>query len=794
MHLYPDDILTKLDFDNITNTLAGFCKGDLARKRCHSMKFFTQKDRVDRLLEEVDECQMAIVQKSNLPLFEYFDISDDLFLLKKENYVLEVQSIANIIDQVRMINELVQYAKVEQFDDEFPNIAAIIAQVEFEPLLIKRFDEIFDIDNTIKPTASPALMTILKKIDRKEKEILKQFEAVASKYAKEGLLTDNVESYRNGRRVLSVNATNKRKIDGIIHDESKSGHTVFIEPQQLTVLHNDLYDFESEKRQEIYRILKELCAFLRPFAPTFDLWQKIIVRLDFIQAKAKLAILMNGAKPKINNEGQFFLKEAYNPYLILVNATTDKETVPFNMGLDRDTRFLIISGPNAGGKSVTMKAVGIIILMVQCGLLPPVDPDSSIGLPRKLMCDIGDQQSIEDDLSTYSSRLKNMLKFIKDGDKNTFVLIDEFGSGTDPQDGGALAEAILHRLHQKKVQGVITTHYSNIKLYSYNTKGMANAAMIFDQKKLAPTYKMLQGKPGSSFAFEIANKIGLPKDIVNYARKKSGKHSKAIDELLSDLQHDRKELEQKLKKAEEEKRNLQKLLSQYEVLHSEFEVNKRKLKVQIKEHNYKKLDDENRELQSLVKELRKEKDLERAEKKLKKVKAEKAKVADEIKVIEDQLHKIKDVDYSEMEVGDWIKLKSGGLLGKILDISNKRFYVQVGDMTIQAKPSDIIPSKYVPIETKQTKAVKTDLVANVDKIESKLDIRGYRKSEAEEFIREFMDQAFLSNFDILTVVHGKGSGVLKKTLLQKLKEYDGVKRYYHPEDEFGGDGVTLIEI
>ncbi len=794
MYTYPEDILDKLDFRRIIEVLASFCKGQKAKDRCISMSFFPNKGRVERMLEEVYECQRAIVDQAGVPISEYFDITDDLYLLSKENYVLDVEAIVRIINQVRMIDQLVLYASPKGFASEYPQISEIIAQIEYNPSILTKFDRIFDQDNSIKRDASPELANIFKKIQKKERELLKQFEVLSATYAKQGFLTENKESYRNGRRVLSVTAENKRKINGVIHDESSTGKTVFIEPQELTFLNNDLHDLESEKRQEIYRIFKDLCAYLRPLGADFDLWQKVIIRLDFIQAKAKLSILMEGNKPNINNEGIFDLKEAYNPYLLLVNHQADKPTIPFDMKLDRLTRLLVISGPNAGGKSVTMKGVGIILLMVQCGLLPPVDPDSNIGLPKKLLADIGDQQSIEDDLSTYSSRLKNMKVFLEKSDKNTFILIDEFGSGTDPEVGGALAEAILHKLQQKNVQGVITTHYSNIKLYSYERKGMANAAMIFDQKKLAPTYRMLQGKPGSSFAFEIADKIGLPKEIVNYAQKKTGKHAGAIDTLLSDLQSERKVLKDQLKTAEHEKQELQRLLKQYHAVHGEYEIKKKKLKAEIKENSVRTLNVESKELKKLIKELRKEKDLERAEAILEKKKTEKETVVKEIEKIEDQMHRAKKVHYSQLEVGDWIKLRGSGLLGKILDKNKKRYTLQVGAMSMQVAERDIIPSKYEPIQTNTKKAIKTDLAVDVSKLESKLDIRGYRKSEAEAFIVEFLDNAFLGSADILTVVHGVGGGVLKKTLLHKLKDYSGIKRYWTPEDSQGGEGVTLIEI
>ncbi len=794
LYIYPEDTLDRLDFTAVTDILVEFCKGEQAKLRCKNMKFFFQKERVERMLQEVNEAMFAIIEQSTLPIGQYEDISEDLYLLQKQNYVLDIESIVRIISQVRIVNELDKYAKGKNFKEQYPILQEILDQIDIDQKLISTFDSIFAEDYSIRSDASPQLKKIIARISRKERDINKIFDSISSQYQKSGFLTDNKESYRNGRRVLSVLAENKRKIEGIIHDESSSGKTVFIEPQELTVLHNDLYDLESEKRQEIYRIIKALCEQLRPQATIFELWQKIIIRLDFIQAKAKLAILLDANKPKVNSEGNLILKTAYNPYLKIINDKESKPTIPFDLEITNNERIVIISGPNAGGKSVTMKAVGTILLMVHCGLLPPVDADSDILLCRKILCDIGDQQSVADDLSTYSSRLTNMKHFLEKADKQSFMLIDEFGSGTDPKVGGALAEGVLVNLHGRKVKGLITTHYSNIKMFGYETNGISNAAMIFDQKELAPTYQMRQGKPGSSFAFEIANKLGLPKNIIEYAKKKSGKNTKAVDDLLSDLQKERKELEKKLSKAESEKAQLQRLLDQYHVLHNEYEFKKQKLKSEIKENTFRKLEDERRELNNLIKELRKEKNLELATERLDEVKLAKEEVFEEIQEIESKMHKATEVHYKQLREGDYIKLKKSGLIGKILDIDRKKYQLEVGDLVMHVKEKDIIPSRYEPIEQHTAKPVKTVLTTDLSSIESKLDIRGYRKSEAEAFLSEFLDNAFLSNFDMLTIIHGVGSGVLRKTVYQKLKEYEGIKKVWSPEDEFGGKGVTYIEI
>ncbi|RZW38351.1 MAG: endonuclease MutS2, partial [Flavobacteriaceae bacterium] len=352
----------------------------------------------------------------------------------------------------------------------------IASQIEINEALLQKFDRIFTDDGKIKPTASPELKKIFSAISSKERELEQVFKSLIAKYKKSGLLNDSIESYKNSRRVLTVNAENKRKVKGIIHDESGTGKTVFIEPDEVMGINNDLFELEASKRHEVYKILKSLSNDLRPYLDDFLLWQRILVRYDVIRSKALFSKSYNGIKPKIVENGEIEVKEGYHPLLFILNEEQGKKTVPFSLKLNNENRILVISGPNAGGKSVTLKALGLNQLMLQAGILIPVNEDSSFKIFSKVMIDIGDQQSLEGDLSTYSSRLIHMKNFIDKADQKSLVLMDEFGSGSDPKMGGAIAEAVLHKLVAKKCNSLITTHYSNIKNYAYKSKHIVNGA------------------------------------------------------------------------------------------------------------------------------------------------------------------------------------------------------------------------------------------------------------------------------------------------------------------------------
>jgi DNA mismatch repair protein MutS2 len=610
-----------------------------------------------------------------------------------------------------------------------------------------------------------------------------------------GWLAESGESIRNGRRVLSVPSEHKRKIRGIIHDESDTGRTVFIEPDVVIEINNDIFDLEHDEKREIFRILKNLSDQIRPYSPVIALYYQALVRLDVIQAKAKLAISMRAGMPILKEKPVFNVKKAYHPLLFLKNKAQGRKTVPFELRLHSENYIMILSGPNAGGKSVAMKSVGLLILMVQSGLLVPCHELSEFGIFRQVFADIGDQQSLEDDLSTYSSRLQNSRVFLEKADTQTLVLIDEMGSGTDPKPGGAIAEAILRQLHRKGVYAVITTHYSNLKVFAFRNPGILNANMHFDKDTLSPTYELKVGRPGSSYAFEIATKSGLQRELIEYARKRTGSET-AVDDVLIELQREKQELEEKLRSVYDKEQNLQRLIKTYDSMHQELELGRKRLKMEQKEFELRQSSNAAREVDKLIKELKEAKSIEKAQEVSSKLKTERAEKARQVDAINEQVIQLEEQNTPSasarpLQAGDYVRLRSGGATGRIEQINGNKATISMGQMNVVAHLRDLVA-------VVEPEAVRSSLQTDIRQVatfEGKIDLRGLSRDEALVQLEKFVDNALLSNASSLRILHGKGDGILRKAVKQKLKEYGGnVASIYHPAQEMGGDGVTIVDL
>ncbi len=790
MHLYPSDIFQKLEFDKILDRLSTYCLGAPAKQVILRMKTFDHKQKIERLLDEVVEYQKSIDLQKVFPIYHYESVIDELKDLRTIDIVLDIEAYIKIYTHIKNIAEIELFFRDKENRAAFPLLFEISERIEFEKVLIETFQKIFTEEAQIKNDASPELANIFSSISSKERELERVFKTLAKKYKVDGYLTDNVESFKNSRRVLSVNAESKRKIKGVIHDESSTGRTVFIEPEEVLGINNDLFELEARKRHEIYRILKELGNFLRPYIDDFLIWQRILVRFDLIRSKAQFALSYDGNRPNLSEDNTLILKEAYHPLLYLLNKEAHKETIPFDLTLNEQKRILVISGPNAGGKSVTLKAVGLLQMMLQSGMLVPVHGNSQFRLYGKMMIDIGDQQSLEGDLSTYSSRLLHMKYFMDKADKGTMVLMDEFGSGSDPKMGGAIAEGVLDRLVYKKCYGIITTHYSNIKNYAYRSKNILNGAMLFNRELLSPTYRLKVGQPGSSFAFEIADKIGLDQRILKYAKHKAGKDSKTVDQLLIDLQHEKQALEKELIEAYDERHRLKKLIETYDNMKDSLEIKRKRFKLQTKEKDQFQISKYEQEVQDLIRELKKEKNLEKAKAAAEKLKQQRKQQHEEIKEISDEVFKVELEKVKDLELGQYVKFRNGSEPGKVIAMDEKKVKLEIGIMQFEVPRHDLILANS-PVKKKAK--INLDTLFTDSGIETELDIRGYTKAEAIDAIEVFLDDALMSNVVTdLKVLHGKGTGVLKRTLWQKVKEYKDIRRTWHPEEEYGGTGVTYI--
>ncbi len=791
MQLEPQDLFEKLEFDKIIDLLNGSCYGEKGRVAVNAIQPMTDIEQINQLLAEVDEYKVSLERKIYFPIGPYKEMDEEMRMLEIPGYVLAEDGLQKINVLLLFVKKIFSWFTADR-KEAFEHLYNIVRPVHFNEDLLKAIERVIDEEGNIRPDASPELMKIRRHIQGKYREMDRQFRLFVENYRKKGWLTDNKESFRNGRRVLSVPAEHKRKIRGIIHDESSTGRTAFIEPEGVIDINNDLFDLQQEEKREIYRILRELSATIRPYLPSLHEYEDLIIRFDVIQAKARLALKTKSVLPLTTAKPTLSLLEGYHPLLLLKNKNLGRKTVPFDLSLFGKNRILVLSGPNAGGKSITMKSVGLIQLMFQCGLLVPVDPKTKMGVFKQLFADIGDQQSLENDLSTYSSRLENAKVFLEKADRDTLVLIDEFGSGTDPKIGGAIAESVLFELNKCKVFGVITTHYSNLKVFAFKTFGLVNGSMHFDKDSLSPSYELQVGRPGSSYAFEIAGKSGLPGRVLKYAKKRIGSNERAVDVLLVDLQKEKQEVEGKLKILQEKQDALTRLVKNYEDLHRDLEYRRKKHKLASKEQALQQTSQENKALERLVRELKEEKNLEKAKKVALEIKYQRKELVEEVVDLREEIYHPQEevIEDKPIEVGDYVKMKSGGATGKVDSIDRKNAVVLMGAMRMTIKLRDLEQAR-TPLDIRSTKSVKAD-IDYVAKFDSKIDIRGMRYIEAVKVIEEYVDQAILADVNNLRIVHGKGNGSLREAVKKKLREYNVAMEVSHPAPKEGGDGVTLV--
>jgi DNA mismatch repair protein MutS2 len=791
--LYPKDFFEKIEFNKVLKSIKEECQGEQGNRYFDHIPILEDKNEISNRLEEVDEWKKAIERGANIPMGPYEDINQDLFLLSKEGYVLEVESIQRIHRIAYLGIQISNFFQDYTVHKIMPHLTKLGLSISLDPKLIKEIERVFDEEGNVRPNASDTLSKLSKSIGAREREVDKVFRQELLSYRDKGYLVEGMESIKNGRSVLMVAAEHKRKVAGIIHDESSTGKTVYIEPERTLALNNEVHNLYAERRSEIYKIVKELCSFIRPFKDHIDSAALLIINFDTIRAKARYALRVKASKPLLVTKPTICFKEAFNPVLFLKMKETDEKIIPFNLELLHDNRFLILSGPNAGGKSVALKTIGLLQIMVQAGIPVPANENSKFGIFKRIYADIGDQQSIEDDLSTYSSHLANMKKVIDEADESSLILIDEFGSGTDPKIGGGIAEAILKYLQDKKCFGFVTTHYSNLKFFAYKNKGFVNGCMEFDMKLLKPTYQMIVGKPGSSFAFEIAEKTGLPSDVIDYAKKRAGKHEQSIEEMLISLQSERQEFEQKMAKVMEKEERLDKLMKTYDTMHGELELKRKKLKLDQKQAVAFQNNEIQKELAKKIKELKSLADAEAAQKKLEEKKKEAEVIVEQIDTIKTELYKHEVRNQNEVKIGEYAQMRNSNSIGKVLSIEKDMAELELGFFKIKVPLKELIPS-VKPIEIQSQRSINTSQISTTPRFETKLDLRGYRVEDAMSFLQDFLDKAIISNAHELRIIHGVGNGTLKRNVYAKIKEYKDIKEYWHPEENLGGEGVTYVKL
>jgi DNA mismatch repair protein MutS2 len=699
MILYPDNAVEQLEFTKVTALLQERCRMDWSKQKAQDIRLHTKAEFIQKALQETFEFKLLLEADEYFPNEFIQNIHKELKLLGITNAVLSGEQIIAIKKLAENTNTVFRWLTNKKLI--YPALYRIIEDIPYEKRIREIIDKVVDPLGVVLDTASPELLRIRQLLARTRAELRKTFEKNIARLSKQGYLADIVEGFMNGRRVVAINAENKRIVKGILHGESESQRTVYIEPEETIHLNNEVASLEREEGREVHRILMQLTADLSPFQPLLQTYYGIAGEFDFIRAKALLGKQMNATLPRITPHPQVHLVQAYHPLLLLYNQKQQKPTMPLDITLDKKQRILIISGPNAGGKTVSMKTVGLLQMMVQCGLLVPVHHTSEMGIFKQLMIHIGDTQSLEYELSTYSAHLKHMKHFLDFADGKTLFFIDELGGGSDPAMGGAFAEVIMEELARKHAMGIVTTHYLNLKIMAGKTQGILNGAMGFDEENLQPQYKLNIGKPGSSYTFAIAQRSGLQPQLINRAKQLVDQGHFRLDKLLH-------QTEQGMQKVTDLKKETLRLMEENEVLKSEYErlIDKErkhqhfatlKLQNEIKQQELDYLRDMERKFKQIIQDWKKTDDKQKVIKDAENLLFRKKQIQINASIAKKTENKYDELPHTP-QIGDLVKNRKNFQVGKLSEVRDKTAIVQIGRMPFQMPFIDLVAVKPKPVE------------------------------------------------------------------------------------------------
>jgi DNA mismatch repair protein MutS2 len=790
---YPQSIELKLEFNQIKELVAKKCISTLGQQYIDKIKFNNRHDIIEKMLWQVKDFKNLLETDLPFPnehfhdVFPYFRKAkiEGMWLIEEELHKLKltIQSFLQIAKYFRDRPEKYQY------------LHALLEGLLYNDLIVRRIERILDNEGVMKPNASPELAKISAKITEKEKEVRRRIQSIYDKGAKNNHIAEDLEiTIRDGRLVLPVLAEFKRSIPGFVHDESNTGQTVYIEPTECFEMNNIIRELQIAYRRERERILLEITDQIRPEIPELEKNIQRMGLFDFIRAKALFAMDLDADLPAISKLPNMVLRTAFHPLLKLNHQKSKLSIVPLNIELNAENRIAVISGPNAGGKSVCLKTVGLLQFMFQSGFLVPASPDSEMCVFKDIMVDIGDEQSIENDLSTYSSHLLRMKYFTDFADGKTLFLIDEFGMGTDPQFGGPLAEAILNHINRKNSFGVVTTHFSNLKNFANNTKGLINASMLFDNEKLQPLYQLEMGKPGSSYAFEIATKTGLAQSIINYAKDRVGVKQKRVDDLLIEVEKEQKQVVDLRQRFAEKEAKANALLEKYTALKEEIEVNKKLLIKQAKQEALAIVSEANSKIEATIREIKQNQaDTEtqrKARTEIKETIQELKDFAKQEKIKEDK-HAPKPIK-GDINIGSSVMVSGQQSIGEVLEINKTKAVVVFGNLhtTVDLKKLQVV-AKSVEKELKKM-SEGVNLNDKMKDFSPELNIIGTRGDEAMRRLDLFIDDAYLLGVKQVRIVHGKGYGILRTLVRDSLNRNPLVSSVQNENIEFGGDGASIV--
>ena len=785
--VYPLDCEQKLGFDQVRLRLKSYCISSLGQKRIDEIQFSSDFAPLKNLLQQNLEFKQILEKADAIPTLNYFDPEELLPTIGIEDSFLEEETFVNIILSLQAIFEFKLFlTKSKEF---YPALFSLSEPVLFPRQVLSTLQSKFDDHGKIKDNASPELSRIRKKLKEEQVRARRLVDQIFRMAVDQGFVPEGMTTtIREGRAVIPILAEHKRKIKGFMADESSTGQTIFIEPAEVLEANNEIRDLQLAERREVIKILRELTATLRANLEEFKNAYVFLAQMDFNRAKAKFSINIDAGLPQFKETPDLNWMHARHP-LLLLSLKAKRSVVPLTIDLTPGDRMLLISGPNAGGKSVCLKTVGLLQYMLQCGLLVPLHEKSSVGLFKDIFLDIGDQQSIENDLSTYSSHLKNMGFFLQRSSGSTLVLMDELGAGTDPNFGGGIAQAILSALLKKGVWGVATTHYYNLKLFAGKTSGIRNGAMQFDTKKLEPLFILEIGKPGSSFALEIARKTGLPSATIQEAEEIIGKDLTGLEMLMKSVADEKqtlikRDLEIKIKENE-----LTKTLEKYKQLSGDLENRKKEILDKAKTEASYLLKETNREIEKTIRHIQENK----AEKnETRKVRQNLLGLIEKVKPTEG---KASLVENQEIKEGDKVRIIGQEVTGTVLSVKDNSAIVQFGDLRSTLKTNQLIHSHHVVAAestTSRARQMGVDIHRKQSQFSSTLDVRGKRVDEVIPVLIQFLDDAILLSQHELRILHGKGEGVLRSVIRDQLKQTKGIASVADEHVERGGAGITVV--
>ena len=837
--IYPNNFEEKIGFQQVRSLLKSKCLSTLGAERVDMMAFSEAYDEIKEKLEQTAEFVKILQADENFPSTYYFDVRESLKRIRVEGTYLDEPELFDLQRSLSTIQDILHFLRTKQAEEDvlrYPRLSALAGDIELFPAVVRRISSILDPFGKIKDNASVQLASIRHELTTTVGSISRTLNYILRSAQSEGVVDKDVApTMRDGRLVIPVAPALKRRIKGIVHDESASGRTVFIEPAEVVDANNRIRELESEERREILRILTLFSEQLRPNIPAVLQSYEFLADIDFIRAKALWAVQTGSTMPYLVDKRLVDWVMAVHPLLQISLQKHDKKVVPLDISLNRKQRILLISGPNAGGKSVCLKTVGLLQYMLQCGMLVPMRENSTVGIFSHIFIDIGDEQSIEDDLSTYSSHLLNMKFMMKHCDGSSLILIDEFGSGTEPNIGGAIAEAVLKRLNEKGTYGVITTHYQNLKHFAEDHDGVVNGAMLYDRHLMQALYQLQIGNPGSSFAVEIARKIGLPEEVIKDASDIVGTDYINADKYLQDIVRDKRYWETKRQTIHQREKQMEETIARYEEELRDLQKERKEIMQKAREEAKQLMADSNAKIENTIREIREQqaekeqtrrirqeledfkRELEEqaridAEEKINK-KIEQLRLRQQRKqekkekrekqaavATEEKARQVAERIYG-IEEGDYVRLKGQQAVGQVMEIKGQQAVVGYGSVKTTVKLSRLEPAHAVArqdeLSTKSTYLSEGTLDTMHDRrlnFRQDLDVRGMRGDEALQAVTYFIDDAILIGVPRVRILHGTGNGILRTLIRQYLATVPGVSSFRDEHVQFGGAGLTVVEL